>query len=338
MGDEATGRVPWWVWFTGVLLFGLGVGIVCLGGVLDGLSDYLRSVFVDVGTAVGLTGPLFVGERLLSTRVREVRDQASAAETRAAAAQESYARTRQDLDELTTRVHQALDEVRADDRRRGDRFMESQAQEDLVELYERAAENGSIDRRGLRVSIDALDPFDWWLLVRVVRRSPEGDPVAWVELTFEDVALNPVGGTVVWSPGERADDVFVRLATELQEVHSWPGDELFRPGEILQSITDTLGRVIDIRTGRSGDANVRPIIQLVNSDWAITRQGLDSLRTPHAWAEQRELVGDSRHAWNRLEAQSERLGLDEQSFRQAFGTAEHVHQALDGKSPPDLGE
>lgn len=333
MRAESAGVTRWRL-LVGGSVSAAGVGIICFGGLVDGLSDYLTSVCINVGTAVVLVGPLLVVERLLSSRINDARDRASAAEVSATAARETSAQTQQHVDDLTARVHRALGDLRAQDRRRHKRLLESQTQENLVTLYKRAARNNSIDRRGLRVAVDLLE---WWLLVRVVSCAPDGDPIDLVEFTFEDAGLRPVGNTVVWSPGEDVTDIFVRLATELQQRNAWPGDDAFQPGAIVEAIADALAHVIDIRTGRRGDAEVRSIIELVSEDWAVTREGLDSLITRQAWAEHHELLDDTSHAWNRLRAQSKTLGLDDFAFRQAFNVAEHIHQAFERQSPPNVG-
>lgn len=53
----------------------------------------------------------------------------------------------------------------------------------------------------------------------------------------------------------------------------------------------------------------------------------------NAWADDDELVGDSRHAFHRLQAQTRAMGWSDWDFRQAFGIAEKIHAALKKRSP-----
>ena len=325
MGDSSAKTLVR-VWFVGIGALLLGAGVVALGGVLSGLSDYDQSIFVNVGTAIALIGPLYVAERLLANRIAAVERRADAARTSAEAAEKSADAARTRVDQLSGRVQARLDELRAKDRAVRDRAATGQSQPDLVGLYDRAARNHSIDRLGLRVA--GPDPLDWWLRVRAVHRAPEGEPVDLIELSCENGRLETVGETVVWSEGEPAEDVFVRLATSLQDVGVWQGDQVFDAEAILRVITDALGKVIDIRTGPSGDPAVRQIASLVNDEWAVTREGLDPLLSRDVWAESEELVGDTHLTFQRLENQVKIRGWDKSKFMMAFGEAERVHTAF----------
>jgi hypothetical protein len=328
-GRASSGRLTKRALLIALGLLAVGALVVYFGAELGGLSEYERSIFLNVGTALGLISPLFLAERLLSAGIGDVRERAERARATAEAAQTAAAQTQTGLAELTRQFEERLTERRAEDDRLRRRFIETQSQADLVDLYWRAAKNHSIDRRGLRVAPGRLD---YWILVRAVDRSPEGKPISLIELTFENAGLTPLGETVVWSPEEPAAEVLVRLASELQGAGEWPGDDAFRPAEILKTIADALGRVIDIRTGPRGDRDVRQIIELVG-DWAITREGLDSILSSNAWAEDDELVGDSRHAFHRLQQQTRAMGWSDWGFRQAFGIAEKIHAALKKESP-----
>ncbi len=203
----------------------------------------------------------------------------------------------------------------------------------LVELYERAAARSSIDRRGIRVG---LEDQDYAIRVRVLDRAPRGESETLVELLAEDQDLRPIGRIVLWAAGEDPASVFLRFASELQQAGAWFGDRAFSAEEILAAISRDLRRVIDIRTGPLAQPGIRPIVEIVG-DWAITRQGLDSVRNDSLWAEHDELVGDTHHAFIRLENQVNVLKLDSFEFRKAFTIAEHVHAALDSEGPGRVG-
>jgi hypothetical protein len=327
--DETRERTPWPVWFVGVGLLVLGAGVIYLGAHLNGLDGYERSIFVNVGTAFALIGPLFLAERALSRRIREVGDRARSAQRSAEAVQATIEATRNDVDELRRDFREGLARARAEDAARRERAAAGSF-DDLVELYRRASEHRSIDRLGLRVLATDLDLA---LRVRAVERAPEGEHMWLIELNFEGDNLRPLGRTVVWSPTEDATEVFLRLAKELQSVGGWPGDAAFDPPALLAAISDGLGQVIGIRSGARGDRQVRQIIDVVNDDWAVTREGLDSLTSSRMWAEHDELIGNTNHAFHRLKGQVASRGGNMSNFTTAFSVAEKIHAALERGSP-----
>jgi hypothetical protein len=330
---QARTRVPRWIWAVGGGLLLLGAIVVWLGACIHGLSDYERSIFVNVGTAIGLIGPLFLGERLLSRRIAEVGERADAARTSAEGAEQAIEATRSELDELRQQFRAGLEREREADRSKRE-WAATGSFDDLVALYRQAADHRSIDRLGLRVLAGQLD---FALRVRAVERAPAGERMWLIELNFENDALVSLGNMVVWSPGEDAADVFLRLAEEIRRAGQWPGDNAFDPEAFLASITDGLGKVIEIRTGPRGDREVRQIIEVVNDDWAVTREGLDSLPSPSMWAEHDELHGDTNPAFHRLESLVKVRGANVTNFRIAFELATRIHTALEKTNPAGGG-
>jgi vacuolar-type H+-ATPase subunit H len=320
-------RRPWWVWLIGAAFLVVGAAVIVAGGRISGLSEYERSIFAHIGTAVGLIGPLFVAERLLSIRVTEARDEANAARSAAGEALETAKIVRETVDDLDREVRDQLAQLRDEDEQRAQRAAQGSFQ-DLVDQYNQVATQDWVDRRGLRIPAGG----DLWLLVRAVRRAPEGGEAMWlIELTYEGPSLERIG-SAIWSPGEPAVDVFLRLATELKRAGKWPGEESFRPTELLTDIAETLGMIIDSHTGALGDRRLRQVLEVVGEDWAVTREGLDSLHKPDIYAESRELRGDSNSAFHRLKGLVERQGLDEAAFLAAFANAEHIHAGLRAES------
>jgi hypothetical protein len=171
-----------------------------------------------------------------------------------------------------------------------------------------------------------------------VERGAEGERVRLVELGCEDDALTAIGEGVIWSPGETAAEVFVRLADNLAKVGRYPGDGAFDPTKLLDAITEGLRRVIAIRSGPQGDREVRQVIELPNEYWAITREGLDSLVSTAMWAEHDELIGNTNDAFHRLKSQWETYGLSPTDFTTAFAIAERIHKALETRRVPRAGE
>jgi hypothetical protein len=174
---------------------------------------------------------------------------------------------------------------------------------------------------------------DLWLLVRVVKRAPDGESKWFVELVFEGAKLEPIGQSVVWSGDEPVADMFVRLASTLKQTRSWPGDDAFRPGKLLHDVASDLGKIVDLHTGPHGDHQVSMIIEVVGDDWAVTREGLDSLHATDLHVDSGELVGDAKNgAFQRLGQHVLAEGLDEASFRSSFRNAKQVHAALRAES------
>jgi hypothetical protein len=304
--------------------FVLGVGLMVAGGVISGLGDYSKAIFVNAGTAMALFGPLLLLERQLDRRITDVGRQADRAGERARIAERQ-------VGDLAERVRAELEQDRARDRDLRERAGTGGSQADLVALYDRAAEYGSIDRAGLRLPAPGL--FEIWMRIRVVHREEEGVPIGLLEFSVEDLNVRPIGETVLWSPGQPAEGVFVQLARNLQQAGAWQGDKAFNPLAMLGAFAEALGRIIDIWSGPGANPQLRPVSALLDSDWAVTRMGLDSLKTPDVFAEGYELVGDTHHAFMRMEHQVKTFGWDEMEFRMAFAEAERVHEAFARESP-----
>ncbi len=321
--ERVARRRPWWVWLIGGVFLLVGAAVVAVGGRISGLSEYERSIFAHVGTAIGLVGPLFVIERLLSIRVTETREEASAARSAAGKALETAMMVQDSVSDLDREVRERLSQIQGEEEQRAQGAAQGRF-EDLVALYAQAAARRWIDRRGLRVPAGA----DLWLRARAVQRAPEGGETIWlIELTYEDPKLGSVA-SAVWSPDEEAKEVFVRLAGELKQTGRWAGDKAFNPAELLKDIAASLRKVIDSHTGPRGDRGLRQVIELVGDEWAVTREGLDSLDKRDLYAESGELRGNTNPAFQRLLGRVEAEGLDEVTFRIAFANAERIHEAL----------
>jgi hypothetical protein len=304
--------------------FVFGVAVIVAGALVPGLGNYAQSIFVNVGTAMALFGPLLLIERQLDRRITDASQQAVRADERARAAERQ-------VGDLSERVQAGFDLVRERDSELQKRAATGADQADLVALYDRANQYGSIDRLGLRLAAPKLSEV--WMRIRVVHREEEGSGVALAELSFEDNRLRTLGDAVIWSPGEPAEDVFVALGENLQRTGRWQGDSPFDALAILASFAHALGRIIDIWSGPGGNPELRPVAALLDSDWAVTRGGLDSLLSPDIYADHGDLLGNNSYGFMRLEQQVEVLGWDTMEFRKAFAEAERVHEAFARNSP-----
>ncbi len=344
-GNVPRERIPAWVYSVGALLIFGGAAVVYAGATIEGLDSYWQSVLVNVGTAIGLAGPLFLAERLFAIRIRKVgitaqqaERSAVAAEQASRAAEETSRAALSDVEELRREFLAGLARTRELNNELANHAAAGSF-DALVDLYNQAARGRSIDRRGLRVR-----PPGWEQAVLKVRAisgyadgTPDPTPIRVLEIATEDDELNP-GATVTWSPGESASEVFIRLAQGMMDARQYPGDDAVEPMNVLSTLSTQLRRIIDFRAGQDGESQVREIIEVVNGHWAVTRQGLDNLQDPSAFAEHHELADDSRFAWQRLKARWESLGGRPSEFAEAFGLAERIHQALDRQRLPRLGE
>lgn len=321
-------------WSIGVGLVLLGIVIIVLGdgrfGVLS-LNSYWQGVAANTGVAVVLIGPLFLVERAFSGQLSRVDAKVIAASAESREAREEVQRvahaTEAALSELSREVREGLEQARARDSRLHDRVLEDVTQDSLVELYRRALELGAVDRTGIRVE---LGDVPIWVRARADKRQSADDtePLWLVELQAQRMDGTAIGtATALWSPGEPAADPFIRLAQNLQRAGAYPGDEAFDAARILTSLANALQRTIGLRTAATGDRQVRPVVEIVDDNWAVTQFGLDSLRFD-VWVEADQLVRDPGPAWDRLTADPRLAGEDQQlGMRVAFDLAQAIHGA-----------
>lgn len=293
----------------GGLFLLLGAFLVSLGGVISDLGDYAKSIFAGVGITLGLVGPLFVAERLLSMNLAETKDRVQELGT--------------NLSRLDQAFQQQLGQTRADRQRRLDNIAEGDFQP-LVAEYNRAAGLGWIDRRGLRV---ATDINDVWLLVRVDRAQDDGGK--WhVNFAFEGPRLEPVGRPVIFTEDTNAVNVFGLLENELQQVGKWSGDKTLMPHALLQTVASSLGQIINLHTGKQADIGVDAVIELVDGDWAVTDQGLESLHFADIRATESEVLHLTEDVYSRFESRVTDSGLDAAAFRSALENAKRIYRTL----------
>ena len=322
-------------WLIGGGLALLGVLIIVLGGgTFDvvSLNTYEQGVAANVGVAVLLIGPLVVVERAISGQLSRVdaRVEAVSADSREARqeVQRVAAATEAALSDLSRQVREGLERARARDSRLRDRVLEEVTQESLLALYRRALELGALDRMGIRVG---LGEAPVWLRARAGQRQSGDDtePLWLVELQAQHMDGTPIGtATEIWSPDEPASGPFIRLAEALQRAGAYPGDEAFDAAGILTSLADALQRTIGLRTApRPGDRPVRPVVEIVDDEWAVTQFGLDSLRFDLR-VEADQLARKPGPAWDRLAGDPRLEGEDgQQVARKAFEVAQAVHGA-----------
>jgi hypothetical protein len=283
-------------WVLPAALVVVGVAMMVVGSFGDG---YASQVWLQLGSAFALFGPLFWAQKRLERGITEVRRQGH--ETRSSVEQLSHEveaireETAATLDDLREVTLGHLRERRRTDEDAFRRFQEDPTFENVTRLLERARQLGGISRRGVRVRLPGTD----FRLRFPVPAEPGngGPPVLEVGLEEEDgtrpqdaaAPRVPARGQlpVPWSAGQSASEWAASMAAALQALNRYPGDEQFDPSGALEQLTGLLRLAVETRTRPTPETGamprLRPIIELPNDEWAITEDGLQSLRSGDAF-------------------------------------------------------
>jgi hypothetical protein len=266
----------------------LGACTIFVGSLVRG--DYAPQVWLDIGAALVLFGPLYWAQSMLERGLREVRQQEQ--HTRSSVEHLSHEietirrQTTASLDDLRQVTLENVQERRQTDEDAFRRFEEAPTFQSVVELLDRARELGAVSERGVRVLLPATTLR---LRFPISTRAANGSlPVLDVGIEEEDGTL-PHDATadriamrgqqpVPWSANTGADAWAASVAPELQKLNRYPGDDQFDPAGALQQLTTLLRVAVEARTRPSSAATprLRPIIEMPNDEWVITEDGLQS--------------------------------------------------------------
>ncbi len=200
-------------------------------------GDYAPQVWVQLGSTVVLFGPLYWLQWIFERGMTEVRRQAQ--ETRSSVEQLSH-----EIEAIRQQAVASLDDLRevalenVQQRRQTDeeafrKFKEEPTFHNIVRLIHRAWELDAISDRGVRVQLPGTT---FRLRFPLPGRSDNGSsPVLEVGLEEEDATL-PHDATapeaavrgllpVQWSATQSASDWAASLASQLQRLNRYPGDE-----------------------------------------------------------------------------------------------------------------
>lgn len=263
----------------------LGACTIFAGSLVRG--DYAPQVWLDIGAALVLFGPLYWAQSMLE---REVRQQEQ--HTRSSVEQLSH-----ELEAIRQQTTASLDDLRqvtlenVQERRRTDedafrRFEEAPTFESVAELLDRARELGAVSGRGVRVRLPATT---FRLRFPITTRRDNGSvPVLDVGIEEEDGTV-PHDATaariamrgqqpVPWSAQTSADAWAASVAPELQKLNRYPGDDEFDPAGALQQLTALLRVAVESRTRPPSAAmpRLRPVIEMPNDEWVVTEDGIQS--------------------------------------------------------------
>jgi hypothetical protein len=289
----------------------VGVCMIFGGSLVQG--DYAQQVWLDIGAALVLFGPLYWVQSMLERGLREVRRQEqhtrSSVEQLSHEIDSSVEQLSHEIEAIRQQTTASLDDLRqvtlekVEERRRTDedafrRFEEAPTFQSVVELLGRARELSAVSERGVRVQLPATTLR---LRFPISTRDANGSfPVLDVGIEEEDgtvphdVSEAPVAmrgqQPVPWAAGTSAEAWAASIAPELQKLNRYPGDDLFDPAGALQQLTTLLRVAVEARTRPPSGSmpRLRPIIEMPNDEWVITEDGLQS-RTSETGFTVREL-------------------------------------------------
>ena len=310
----------------------LGAFMMVTGSLVHG--DYAPSVWLDLGAALTLFGPLYFVQLLLERRIREVRQQEqhtlSSVEQLSHEIEEIRQQTAARLDDLRRVTLESVQQRRQSDEDAFRRFTEEPTFENVVRLLDRARGLGAISDRGVRVRLPGTTLR---LRFPLAARLGNGTPVLEVGLEEEDGTLPhdatapgiPMRGQqpIPWSAATSAGDWAASVAPELQRLNRYPGDEHFDPSGALEQLIHLLRLAIEART-RPPSATTpmprfKPVIEMPNDEWVITEDGLQSLASESSFT-----VKELFHKTNEAVAVS---GLSEEpaaKLREAWRVAQRL--------------
>lgn len=244
-----------------VFIVALGAGLIVLGDVLTKWSDYNRSIFAALGTALVLIAPLAVGERLLRTIVEDAKDAADQARQSAEQAQHLAGSLQ---DQLSNLLNLPRREVAEREQQASNGSFSS-----LVSLYDEAHKYTWIYDKGIRVET-GFPGCNWAKMT--VERGKTGEDV--VRFDLEAVPFKSISISVDWTPGETAAQFLARVAQRLQQVNRAPSDATFKEPGLPALFARALRKAIQLHADSGGTAVVDSIILFFGDRWALTRSGL----------------------------------------------------------------
>lgn len=306
-----------------------GIGILLLVGalVVDG-KGALPDLLVNLGTAVLLFTPLWWLERRLGgsiERLGERVDEADAHVANLAADVERVEEAVVSLQGLTAATQAALERDSERNQLEFDDFASDPRPKTLVPLLQRARQLKAVSGKGARVAIPDTDTFLRFGQGGVIALLGEqaSDPV--VNFGLESLDGEYLG-QIQWLNGTSAVDIGRSVARHLQQARVYPGDAHFDWSAVLQRMVELLRYSIGVRTRTvQSPADLSPVIQLVNEQWAITDYGLEA-REGHyfiSWEQIRDKPDISEHV-------GRKPWVDEDLWDEAFAVAEQL--------APDDGE
>lgn len=263
-----------WVKWVFILVVALSVAALALAAVLEENHDYWSSFLLEIGAALLLAIPLILIGGLLEARIADARRLAEEGieevRSEVAGVRQDVSDARMQIAELGRVTAQRIADVRAADSELVKELREDVSQRNAWAALRRAEELGALDSRGVRVRLPRSSSR-----VRFKADETAGDGTS-IELGVETPAGDLLVEAQDWAPDEPAEDALTRVAESLQRAGRYPGDVSFDAGAIFERLTDTLERVLSLRSGGRKGAPIGPVVELAGG-WAITSLGLEHL-------------------------------------------------------------
>ncbi|WP_433332940.1 hypothetical protein [Spirillospora sp. CA-294931] len=234
----------------------LGVILVAVGWIIDG-ANYIPGLLLEAGTTLMLLVPVVVLGLAIESRVR--RTEQRILET-AARLDALSAATRERMIEH----HRHREELFGHAARAPDRQLIQTLLSDALQIQ-------AISEIGVRVQIPhtpvrarflPCSPNQAELRIRI--EEPEGAELA----------------ELGWAATEPADVFSHRLADQLRSCQNYPGEAAFDPSVIFMRLINTLHTAVTSRTG-DRPHDLGPLIEIPNTQWAISAEGLFCLDRPY---------------------------------------------------------
>lgn len=212
---------------------------------------------------------LFALERHVLDRIDEVREETVEVSRRVEEVAAESANTRAALARLSTMTENAMRRRSEEIDEIFDAFENDVSVENTHRLLQLATDLRAIASEGVRVAI----PNSW---LRVRFKAAETAEHKVVLLRIEDLAGNELG-TVTWVGDQGPEEIAVSLATELQRHGEFSPD--FNAQPLFENLLSTVRTPVFARTrGEHGPADIGPVIEIPNEQWAVTADGLECLQ------------------------------------------------------------
>lgn len=262
------------------------VGVLVLfGGLFVDDGAYAQGLLLNVGTGMVLFAVLYLIQLRILDRVEEVEnhtDQAVQGLSREVEVVRDEVHSAQiKLGELGEQTRGILAEQADATSEAFDAFRDDITCETTVAILDEGVRVRGVSRNGVRVEVPNST---LWLRFNVVSMEPVAPDLSSTSASGNAVwlALEEIGGTrvgdFVWERSESATETMVTLAQRLQQLGAYPGGESFSPDDIFSSLQRVLKIAVGARTRSSRyPADLGPLIEVPNQQWAITEAGLECL-------------------------------------------------------------
>jgi hypothetical protein len=260
-------------------------------------SSYSEGLLLNLGVGVLLFAALYVVQRHLLDRVRQVREETEKSVERIS---ENVEQVRQDLAEARIRLEEvgplaqaALARERERDKARLRSLDESVDFDTVRDLLNRAKELSAISNSGLRIPAVSGTVWTSWNsgydpgIMAGWAPGPMPSRPESIRIRIEDFGGKNLG-SVSWLPDGALSEVMTQVGRELQRKGVYPGDQEFNPSRILERLQGDLAKVLEFST--SGDAlayELGPVIEVVNDEWVVTDFGVQCLKRSYTVETQR---------------------------------------------------